>query len=84
MRQYEYRLAEVVLEGKAKRDDQVTAALNKFGADGWRVAGLEVSPDPAVSAKSVRVWLERRVDNRTEIPAKTKVRKKTSTKAAKS
>lgn len=66
MKQYEYKVHYLKLEVGASREQQLTDALNSFGADGWRLNRMFGE----VSLRSITSWkggynllLEREIEN---------------------
>ncbi|RPJ56728.1 MAG: hypothetical protein EHM23_22740 [Acidobacteria bacterium] len=60
MRQYEYRIEQILLDEKTSRDTQITDSLNDFAREGWRVVSLDVDASSKASRKVLNVLLERR------------------------
>ncbi len=69
MRQYEYRVEEVVLS-ELNSDEELTKSLNSFGRQGWRVVSLETDAKSIQKGKRIKVLLERRAGKESVVPEK--------------
>ncbi len=62
MRQFEYRIEKIEFKDKKKpRHDQILAALNELGKDGWEVCSLSVDPRVTANETNVSVLLKKKV-----------------------
>ena len=64
MGRVEYKVEQVAWhEDHETRLAQLVERLNEFGKDGWRVASVDLTPQPSFAAKTLPVLLERDIQS---------------------